>query len=51
MTNNNSSLSNSQNSLFTIDIEKIENKEVKESLAEKIIDKVNNKSNYYKCEN
>ena len=40
MTNNNSSLSNSPNSLFTIDIEKIENKEVKESLAEKIIYKV-----------
>ena len=42
MTNDNSSLSNSKKRLFTIDIEKIENKEVKEALAEKIIDKVKN---------
>lgn len=40
MTNDNSSSSNSQNSLFTIDIEKIENKEVKKALAEKILDKI-----------
>ena len=40
MTNNNSSLSNNTKSLFTIDIEKIENKVVKEALEEKIIDKV-----------
>ena len=40
MSNNNSSLSSSQNSSFTIDLDKIENKEAKEALAQKVLDKV-----------
>ena len=40
MSNNNSSLSSSQNSSFTIDLDKIENKEAKEALAQKVLNKV-----------
>ena len=40
MPNNNGSLSSSQNSSFTIDLDKIENKEAKEDLAQKVLDKV-----------
>lgn len=40
MPNNNGSLSSSQNSSFTIDLDKIENKEAKEALAQKVLDKV-----------
>ena len=40
MPNNNSGLSSSQNSSFTIDLDKIENKEAKEDLAQKVLDKV-----------
>ena len=40
MTNNNSSLSSSQNSSFTIDLDQIENKEAKEALAQKVLNKV-----------
>lgn len=40
MSNNNSSLSSSPNSSFTIDLDKIENKEAKEALAQKVLNKV-----------
>ena len=40
MPNNNGSLSSSQNSSFTIDLDKIENKEAKEALAQKVLNKV-----------
>lgn len=45
MSNNNSSLSSSQNSSFTIDLDKIENKEAKEALAQKVLNKVKDGQN------